>query len=79
MKYTSPTQKSISSLTAVQDGSLAICCYQDATIRLFDLIKKEEVAKIDPGLFEAFSLTLSPADDLLVSGNNRGEVNIWTM
>lgn len=31
-----------------------------------------EINCIDPGLFEAFSLSLSPADDLLVSGNMKG-------
>ena len=34
--------------------------------------KNREIDCIDPGLFEAFSLSLSPADDLLVSGNMKG-------
>jgi WD repeat-containing protein 61 len=79
-KFTSNKQKSgICSLAAVQDGSIAAVCYQDSVIRLFDLINKKEVATIDPGLFEAYSICFSPADDVLVSGNNKGGINIWTM
>lgn len=79
-KFTSSKQKvGVSSLAAVQDGSVAAVCYQDSVIRFFDLINKKEVATIDPGLFEAFSICFSPADDVLVSGNNRGGINVWTM
>ena len=80
LKFTSSKQKvGVTSVAAVQDGSVAAVCYQDSVIRLFDLINKKEVASIDPGLFEAFSICFSPADDVLVSGNNRGSINIWTM
>ena len=79
-KFTSSEQKvGVSSIAAVQDGSLAAVCYQDSVIRLFDLINKTESAVIDPGLFEAYSICFSPADDVLVSGNNRGGINVWTM
>ncbi len=79
-KFQSSKQKvGVSSLAAVQDGSIAAVCYQDSVIRFYDLINKREVASIDPGLFEAHSISFSPADDVLVSGNNRGGVNVWTM
>jgi WD repeat-containing protein 61 len=79
-KFTSAKQKvGVSSIAAVQDGSMAAVCYQDSTIRFFDLINKTESAMIDPGLFEAFSICFSPADDVLVSGNSRGGINVWTM
>ena len=35
--------------------------------------------RIDPGLFEAWSVCLSPADDVFASGNRNGAVNIWSM
>ncbi|KAJ1425456.1 WD40-repeat-containing domain protein [Ochromonadaceae sp. CCMP2298] len=80
LKYTSSKQKvGVCSVATVQDGSLAAVCYQDSVIRLIDLISKQEVASIDPGLFEAYSICFSPADDVLVSGNNRGGINVWTM
>ena len=79
-KFQSSKQRvGVSSLAAVQDGSIAAVCYQDSVIRFYDLINKREVASIDPGLFEAHSISFSPADDVLVSGNNRGGVNVWTM
>jgi WD40 repeat protein len=35
--------------------------------------------RIDPGLFEAWSVCLSPADDVFASGSRNGAVNIWSM
>jgi WD repeat-containing protein 61 len=79
-KFTSTKQKvGVTSIAAVQDGSVAAVCYQDSTIRFVDLISKTETATIEPGLFEAWSICFSPADDVLVSGNNRGGINVWTM
>lgn len=79
-KFTSSKQKvGVASIAAVQDGSIAAVCYQDSVIRLYDLVNKHETAFIDPGLFEAYSISFSPADDVLVSGNNRGGINVWTM
>lgn len=79
-KFTSDKQKvGVTSIAAVQDGSMAAVCYQDSTIRFFDLINNAETAAITPGLFEAHSISFSPADDVLVSGNSRGGINVWTM
>jgi WD repeat-containing protein 61 len=45
----------------------------------YDLATKKEVHRIDPGMLEAWSICLSPADDVLASGNRNGEINIWSM
>jgi gliding motility-associated-like protein len=66
-------------VVALQGGTMAIACYQDAMIRFFDLVNKTEKATITSGLFDAYSLALSPGEDVLVSGNSHGEINIWSM
>ena len=78
LKYTSNQQKAagITSIVTTQDGSIGAVCYQDSIIRFYDLHDCKEINYIDPGLFEAFSLSLSPADDLLVSGNMKGKYDI---
>lgn len=78
--FTSKKQKvGITSVVALQGGTMAIACYQDAMIRFFDLVNKTEKATITSGLFDAYSLALSPGEDVLVSGNSHGEINIWSM
>lgn len=69
----------ITSITSTSDGSKAIACYQDSTIRFFDLLNQKELAVLDPGYFEAYSISLSPGEDILASGNSRGNVNVWSM
>lgn len=79
-KFTSNKAKTgVTSIVTLQDGSMACACYQDSTIRFFDLIHKTEKECIDPGLIEAYSLSLSPGEDILVSGSNQGVINIWSM
>lgn len=73
------TKIGVTSIVALQDGSMAIACYQDSTIRFFDLTSKQETAVIEPGLLEAYSLSLAPGEDVLASGNSKGGINIWSM
>jgi|EP01033_Poteriospumella_lacustris_P005273 WD repeat-containing protein 61 len=71
----------ITSIVALSDGSMAIACFQDGTIRFYDLFAQEEreQSRIHAGLLEAYSLSLSPQEDLLVSGNARGGIHFWSM
>lgn len=79
-KFTSQKQKcGVTSIAAVQDGSIAAVCYQNSSIRLFDINEQREKAVIDSGFSEAWSICLSPGDDVLASGNSRGAINIWSM
>ena len=47
--------------------------------RFYNLPDLEEIGIIDAGLLEAWTICLSPHDDVLVAGNHRGDVNIWSM
>ena len=77
---TSAKQKvGVNSVCATKDGSMAIASYQDAVIRFFSLVDMKEVSCIEPGLLEAWTVCLSPLDDVLVSGTHRGSVNVWSM
>lgn len=69
----------ITSVVSLQDGSTAIACYQDSTIRFIDLFNQQEKETIDAGLLEAYSLSLSPQEDIIVSGNHTGGINVWSM
>jgi WD repeat-containing protein 61 len=66
------------SVTAVKDGSKVIGSYQDSKIRFFDR-NLNETDCIESTILESWSISLSPNDDVLVSGTHRGSVNIWTM
>eukprot|EP01039_Chlorochromonas_danica_P004316 gene4316-4737_t len=69
----------VTSVVCLQDGSTAIACYQDATIRFFDLYHYKEVSIIEAGMMEAYGLSLSPGEDVLVSGSLKGHINVWSM
>ena len=75
----------VNSVCAVSDGSVAIACFQDAKIRFYSLTDNNsdnnmvEISSIDAGLLEAWTVCLSPSDDVLVSGTHKGSVNVWSM
>lgn len=70
----------ITSIATTQDGSTAVACHQNSTIRFFDIVnEKKEIFQIKPGHLEAWSVALSPGDDVLASGNTHGAVNLWSM
>lgn len=69
----------VNSICTVGDGSMAIACYQDAIIRFYNLSDMKETSMIEPGLLEAWTICLSPTDDVLVSGTHKGSVNVWSM
>lgn len=80
-KYSSSKQKiGATSIAAVQDGSTAVVCYQNGQIKFFDIINKVETNEtIEAGLLESWSICLSPGDDVLASGNKKGEVILYSM
>ena len=69
----------IVSVATTHNGATAIACYQNSTIRFFDLENQREVGSINPGVQEAWAICLSPGDDVLASGNSSGQVNLWSM
>ena len=76
----------VTSVVAFRNGTRAVAAYQDAVIRVLNLessdddsTKMHEISKIDPGLLEAWTICLSPAEDVVFSGTHRGSINIWSM
>jgi WD40 repeat protein len=69
----------VTSLASVSDGSISIACYQDSKIKMFSTENMNEISSIDPGLLEAWSVSTSPNDEIIVSGTARGIVNVWSM
>ena len=67
------------SLASTSDGSVAIASYQDSVIRLYSTDNLAELSSINCGFLEAWGLSLSPSDDLIASGSQRGMVNVWSM
>ena len=80
LKFTSNKHNlGVNSIASTQDGSITIVCHQDSVIKFYDVINKTEVKELNPGLLEAWSICLSPGDDVLASGNRNGAINIWSM
>jgi WD repeat-containing protein 61 len=76
----------LTSVAATRDGLNAVACYQDAMIRKFKIEESEdggnafvEEDPINPGMLEAYSICLSPGDDVVAAGTQAGKVNIWSM
>eukprot|EP01038_Epipyxis_sp_PR26KG_P011530 gene11530-15445_t len=88
--FTSNKRKvGITSIACTSTGSTVIACYENSNIEFINLSRnsddendstiKASYSIIEPGLFEAWSISLSPGDDVLASGTNRGGVNVWSM
>ena len=69
----------VTSVVSSKDGSIGVASYQDGTIRLLNLPDLSEISVIEAGVLEAWTVCLSPSDDVLVSGSHHGSVNIWSM
>lgn len=74
-----PQKFGVNSVAAVTDGSIAVASYQNGSIRFFQTSNMTEVASIEPGVLEAWTICLSPNDEVLASGTQSGAVNIWSM
>ncbi len=66
-------------MVAIKNGSVVVVSYQDGVIRFLSLPDLVDVGLIEPGLQEAWTVCLSPNDDVVVSGTQNGSVNIWSM
>lgn len=69
----------ITSVICANDGSFAVSVSQDAKIRLHDMKDMAEIGLIDPGILEAWTLSISPRDDIIASGTHQGSINIWSV
>lgn len=69
----------VTSVVATSDGTTAVACFQDSVLRFYSLPSMQEIEIVDPGLLEAWTICLSPHDDVVVAGNHKGGLNIWSM
>mmetsp|Transcript_27509 Transcript_27509/g.36060 ORF Transcript_27509/g.36060 Transcript_27509/m.36060 type:complete len:297 (+) Transcript_27509:72-962(+) len=67
------------SVKANSTGSGAVTSSIDSVLRFWDLDNGQESGQIDCGPVEAWSIDLSPNDQLVAAGSQRGAVNLWNM
>lgn len=77
---TSSEQKmGVTSVVALAGNSSIISCCQDSFIRSYGIPDLTEKVQIDPGLLEAWTISVSPGEDVIASGTQRGGVNLWSV
>jgi WD repeat-containing protein 61 len=75
---TKPFSLGVVSCASFSDGSKVVCGSQDGSIAVLDSAMLHPEARVDAGLQEAWTVCVSPGDDVLASGNHRGAVNVWS-
>eukprot|EP01035_Chromulina_nebulosa_P020370 gene20370-26438_t len=69
----------VTSVLSSKDNSTAVVCYQDSVIKFYSLIDlTESLQPIEAGILEAWTISLSPSDDVIAAGTHKGTVNIWS-
>lgn len=77
---TSTAQKmGLTSVTLLNDGLSAVTSCQDSTIQILSLPDLAVTGTIEPGLLEAWTISMSPANDVLATGSHQGSVSIWSL
>ena len=69
----------ITSVVPFNDGSKAVTCCQDGNISFLGLPSMLQEQAIAAGLQEAWTVCLSPGNDVIASGTHSGSVNIWSV
>ena len=74
---TTPNQKlGITSAHLLSDYTQLITCCQDSIIRFYDVStdfnQLSDIGNIDPGIMEAWTICVSPDDQLIASGSSKG-------
>lgn len=76
----------VNSVVTTDDGTLVLACYQDSTIRLYDIheetgILNERIPKKKEksDLLSGWTLSLSPDDDTYAAGSQTGSVYIYSI
>ena len=86
LSFTTRQRVGVTSVATTRDGLNAVACYQDAMIRKFKIEDSGdggnaflEEDPINHGMMEAYSICLSPGDDVVAAGTQTGKVNLWSM
>lgn len=75
----SPQNMGITSIVAFREGDRAVTCCQDGKISFLNTPTMQQDNSIDAGLQEAWTVSISPSDDVIASGNHKGALNIWSV
>lgn len=68
----------VTSVALSPENRIAISCSQDSQISFMDFTMNE-IAHIDPGFLEAWTISLSPHHDVISSGTHRGSISLWSV
>lgn len=72
------TKLGITSVALSAENRIVISCTQDSQISLMDF-SMTEVAHIDPGFLEAWTISLSPHGDVISAGTHHGSIGLWSV
>lgn len=74
-----PYRFGVTSIASTQDGLIVVASYQNGIISFMSGNDMKEFNKVEAGLMETYSICLSPNDDVLATGTQKGHINIWSM
>jgi WD repeat-containing protein 61 len=69
----------MTSVVISSDNEFAVSCTQDSKIQFFKMDDMSEIGVIDAGVLEAWSVSLSPGDEMVATGTHTGAVNLWSV
>jgi WD repeat-containing protein 61 len=79
VKNVTETRRSgVTSIITTNKADIAISCFQDGFIKFLSASDLTEIGAIEAGLLEAWTLCISPDDEVIASGTGRGTINIWS-
>lgn len=69
----------ITSVVSFNGGDRAVTCCQNGNINILKTPEMKSEHIIEAGLHEAWTVSLSPSDDVIASGTHRGALNLWSV
>lgn len=64
---------------AAADGSVAVIGLSDGEVRLWDIERETELARIKANSVVVWTVAVAPGKKLVATGNREGEVRIWSL
>ena len=70
----------VTSVVISSGGEFGVCCTQDSKIRIFDINNEMTIlGDIDAGSLEAWTVCMSPNDDVIAAGGHPGAINFYSV